>query len=382
MSVTLRPLGRAACVLALGLLTACAPGGQQGEHGAGTMGGAGNATGGGASPGAIGEPLVLTLEDDESVLSVSPSGDSLVTVTQPTTAEGQDARAGDVCVRSGPSYETADCADVGGLERSARGAVWNADESLLAFVHPRSHVLDAVCVLDLATGEVRAVTDLEVPRAVPTVLTWLEDGRVGYTRTIDGTEIRAVDPAGTGEATETLQSIADATIDNLLAGEAGVLAEGEIGQERGVFDLGDGTNSPQLLAATPRASAVIAVDGVGERFTVQRWDTHTALAPAVIQATSGDVVELGETAPERFAAAADFSPDDEHLLMLSYVGVRGELAIRDRDLEIVATLEFDRPPGSSDFDGVDWTERGIVLTTGTGGHAQRVAVFPVDLLGS
>ncbi|WP_256838294.1 hypothetical protein [Ornithinimicrobium faecis] len=384
MGMTPRRLGRAAGVLALGLLAACSSGGQAGEqHGPGQTGAVGTAAAAGVGGGVIGEPVVVTLEEDESVLSVSPSGDHLVTVTEPTVPEGQDDWVVEVCVRSGPGYQTAECADGGALARYPRGAAWSADESILAFVYPSNQKVNVVCLLDVATGEVRAVTDPDERVEIPVVLTWLADGRVGFTwATADGTEIRAVDPTVPGAPAETLQSIPEATIDGLFAGGSGLLAEGEIGQEQGVFDLGDGATSPELRVPTARASAVVAVDSIGERITVQRWDTHTALPLAVVETTSGAEVELGETDPARYASAADFAPDDQHLLTLSYVDVHGELAIRDRSMAIVETLTFDRPRDSFYYDGVDWTERGIFLTTSTQGQAQRVSIFPVEPLGS
>lgn len=337
--------------------------------------------------GIIGEPQVLTLEEGESVLSVSPSGDHLVTVVESTSAEGDGAEGEDsaarVCVRSGPDYQTADCSGADGLAGSARGAAWSADESLLAFVHPSSPLGDVVCILDLATGEVRSVTDPDGQAAAPVVLTWLADGRVAFTWARQGgTEIRAVDPTESGAQAQTLQTIPDATIDELFATGPGVLAAGEIGQEKAVFDLGDGTGSPALFAPTPPSSAVVAVDSVGEQITLQRWDTHTALPLVVVRTSTGQEVVLGETDPVRMAVAADFSPDDSHLLTLSYVGVSGELAIRDRDLETVVALELDRPREASEYGGLDWTERGIVLISSTGGHPQRVSVYPVERPGS
>lgn len=69
------------------------------------------------------------------------------TFTEPTFTEGADDWVVDVCVRTGADYETADCADGGGLARSPRGAAWSEDESRLAFICSSSHRMDAVCVL-------------------------------------------------------------------------------------------------------------------------------------------------------------------------------------------------------------------------------------------
>lgn len=327
--------------------------------------------------GVIGDPVTLTLEEDESVIAVSPSGEHLVTVTEPTVPEGQSDWSVDVCVRSGEDYQSADCVDGGELAQYPRGAVWNADETLLAYVYPRTNKLNVVCVLDLATGQVRALTDLDARVERPVALTWLADGRIAYSWSDEGaTQIRTVDPAVAGSDPQVLVTLEAGQVDQLFTVGDGLLFEGAIDRQRGVFEV-TGPGTADVLVPVVAEGAVIATDGAGDLLAFQRWDAHVAMPLTLIDVASGAEHEVGELDVERLVVAAEFSDDDQHLLTLSYAGVRGELQLLDREGEVVATRAFDRVPDSQFSGGVHWSDRGVVVVSRSVGQARHVQVFPV-----
>lgn len=385
--MTRRLLAPLTCVVALALGAGCTA--APDDDGSGTTSGAWRADGsdrtesdaaGAGDDAVVGDPVTLTLGVEESVFAVSPSGDYLVTVTEPTFDEGDDDWVVDVCVRTGEDYQTAECADGGSLARYPVGADWNEDETLLAYLCASSHKVNAVCVVDVSTGQVRALTDVDGRVERTTVLTWLDDGRIAYSwAQEDGTQIRTVDPAIPEAEPEVLQALGDVEIEQLFAIGDRLLFEGSVGIAKGVYDLDGGSSDPQLLVPLSVFTAVIAADTVGERLALQAWDVHVAMPLTVIDVPTGTEHEIGEVDLERYVAAAAFSGDDQHLLTLSYVDVRGELQILDRDLRVVGTHLFDRTARSHFYRGVDWTDRGIVLVTSTDGQPQTVSVFPVDL---
>lgn len=329
--------------------------------------------------GVLGEPVTLALEEDESVIAVSPSGEHLVTVTEPTVPEGQSDWSVDVCVRSGEDYESADCVDGGELASYPRGAVWNPDETLLAYVYPRTNKLNVVCVLDLATGQVRALTDVDARVERSVSLAWLADGRIAYSWAQEGaTQIRTVDPVDPEPDPEVVVTLEAGQVDRLFAAGDRLLFEGAIDRQRGVFELTD-RGAADLLVPVVVEGAVLAADSAGERLAFQPWDVHVAMPLTVIDVPTGAEHEIGELDVERLTTAAEFSDDDQHLLTLSYVGVRGELQLLDRERAVVATRAFDRVPGTQFSEGVHWTDRGVVLVSTSAGHARHVQIFPVTL---
>lgn len=315
-------------------------------------------------------PVVTTLDPGEEFVSVSPSGQHLLTVTD---GSAPDAPRPQWCFRSDDDDATTSCTD----SFSDHGALaWSPDESQLAFVQhdrPRPQLPGhtQIQVLDVSTGAVRAAypEDSLVPRAP--ALTWSAEGLLLHTWPAEeNTELRALDPTAEEWVPQVLQDLGDVAVERLERTEETLVFVGDVEGKRGIYDLGDSTGEADLLARFLSSEIVHTGDGTG-RWVAQAQDAHGLVPPVIYTASTGAEVELPGVSGT--SAASAFGPSGK-LATLTLLPEDDTVTVLDEELQVIDEVHLDRPDGATYDNVIAWTGRGVTLVRTFPEGPQQVVV--------
>lgn len=116
---------------------------------------------------------------------------------------------------------------------------------------------------------------------------------------------------------------------------------------------------------------VLATDSLGDLVAFQPWDASDPMPLTLFDLPTRTEYEVGGPDVERLTTAGEFSGDDQHLLVLSYVGGEGELRFIDREGSVVSTHVFEQVPDTR-VTGMHWTDRGIFVVSVEKGQNRHV----------